>query len=61
MNMLNRTICWLFGHGTVKSCDGFRWLCVRCEDDWLVELHGTLAYWTDKWLNDEAFIRTDML
>ena len=60
MNTLNKIICYLSGHRTVKSRDGFRWLCVRCEDDWLVELSGTLQKYVDKWLNDEAFIRTDM-
>jgi len=57
---MNLMICRLFGHKVVKSRDGLRWLCVRCEDEWLVELHGTLAYWVDKWLDDEAFIRTDI-
>lgn len=61
MYYLNRIICWLFGCKTFKSRDGFRWLCVRCENDWLVELvDGTLQDYVDKWLDDEAFIRTDI-
>jgi hypothetical protein len=60
MYCLNRITCWLFGCKTIKSRDGLRWMCVRCEEDWLVELDGTLQGYIDKWLNDEAFIRTDM-
>ena len=60
MYYLNKIICWLFDCKTFKSRDGLRWICIRCEEEWLVALDGTLQEWVDKWLNDEAFIRTDM-
>lgn len=61
MNILNKITCRLFGHRTVKSCDGLRWMCVRCEETWLIKSDTAfLDEAVKKWLNDEAFIRTDI-
>lgn len=59
--LVHRIICWLSGHRTIKDCDGVHWVCVRCEDMWLIEVDDSmLGEAIEKWLNDEAFIRTDI-